>query len=123
METGLFQNSDDILNVSRAGCFFEDLEKDCEGSEQRSDLNPVPCTCDGERRGWCGEIRFGIALCSSRSEWRGVGENEVESFRHTFQKEQIKREREGGEEVRRRLIAGYESRVSDVRAISNFDVW
>lgn len=68
VKTGVSRNFDDILNVSKKGRFFEDVEKDCKKTEQRFRSNLVSCRCAGEERESWGEMRFGIVLCSSRRE-------------------------------------------------------
>lgn len=62
---GVSQNSDDIFDVSFRSCFYDNVEGDCEETEQHFGLALVP---RGEGKGCCCAMRFCIVLYSSGSQ-------------------------------------------------------
>lgn len=84
------QNFDNTFIVSSRSSCFKDAERDCERSKQQFRSTSVSCRFGGKGVRCCREMTFGAVLCSSDSE-RGVGENRVKGFRHTFKKAEIEK--------------------------------
>lgn len=92
--TGVSQNCDDVFNVSSEAYSFDDVDRYCEGGEQRFGLASVSCTCGGEGRGCCGKIRSGVALCSSGRELETVLGAKWRRFVTHLKRKEIKRRTE-----------------------------
>lgn len=107
VKTGVYSNSDDILNVTYEGCFFENVEGECKGSEQHFGLTLVPCRCGVEKERYYGERKFDSFSCSSGSEWGSSVETRWGVFCHRCEVKKIKEgekrgkiERQAAERIR-----------------------
>lgn len=70
LERKVCENSDNFFNVRNRSHFLEDVERNCEGSEQQLGGTSTLCRCSEEGREHHGEMKFGTVTGSSGSEWR-----------------------------------------------------
>lgn len=72
---------------------LKNVERDCEGGKQHLGSTLVPCWCGGEAKARCGDMRFGIVLCNTDSEWKKL-EEQSKAFCHTSEVGKTKRGRD-----------------------------